>query len=325
MKLSDRKSRSGGALLITSVEARDELDGHTMNQVLKSFKGNSRGSCFYKKTGTGFTLIELLVVIAIIAILAAMLIPVLAGAKLRAQGINCISNMKQLQTGAILYGNDNNDNLPANVTLRAGGDTSCSPVGPNWVDGQFWSLLNAGIPQNPIGCETNPFYLGVNGDQGFGVRLLGSIGFYAKAAGIYHCPTDVFIKNTTYHQVRVRSCSANAYVDGTGTGGGAAGYKVFKKFSDFSALLGPSDCWVYLDENPESINDGWFLFNAAGTPPSINDRPAVNHGIWSSFSYVDGHAELHKWLDVFLNPKAATGGTGGKDTYWLAQHGTCHR
>lgn len=296
-----------------------------MKQIFNVFKSNSRGSSFPQEQRHGFTLIELLVVIAIIAILAAMLMPALSAAKLRAQGIACISNMKQLQTGAILYGYESNDSLPANVTLRAGGDTSCSPVGPNWVDGQFYSPLNAGIPQNPPGCETNPFYLGVNGDQGFGVRLLGSIGFYAKSAGVYHCPADVYIKNTTYKQVRVRSCSANAYVDGKGAGGGAAGYKVFKKFSDFSARLSPSDCFVYLDENPASLNDGWFLFNAAGTAPTINDTPAVNHGKWSAFSYVDGHAELHKWLDVFLKPNPATGGTGGKDTIWLTQHGTCKK
>ena len=229
--------------------------------------------------------------------------------------------MKQLQTGAILYGSENNDSLPANVTLRTGGDTSCSPVGPNWVDGDFWSPDNAGIPQAPVGCETNAFYLGVYGEQGFGVRLLGSIGPYAKAAGIYHCPADVYAgSKTTYHQVRVRSCSANQYLDGTGIGPGATGYKIFKKFSNFTARLSASDCFLYLDENPSSLNDGWFAFDVGGTP-NIHDRPAVNHGKASAFSFVDGHAEIHRWVDVFLT--SATGGAGGKDTIWLNQHGTC--
>ena len=110
-----------------------------------------------KENGHGFTLIELLVVIAIIAILAALLLPVLSKAKLRAQGISCLSNMKQLQLAAMLYGSNNDDRVPANVTLRHGGDNlthingnSSDPPGPNWVDGQLNSPINAGIAENPV-------------------------------------------------------------------------------------------------------------------------------------------------------------------------------
>jgi prepilin-type N-terminal cleavage/methylation domain-containing protein/prepilin-type processing-associated H-X9-DG protein len=287
----------------------------------------------------GFTLVELLVVIAIIGILAALLLPALSKSKSRAQGTLCLNNMKQLQLGAIIYGNDNHDYLPANVTVRNGGDTISGdstasppiPPGPNWVDGTFSSAppWNGSIAENPVGCATNPFYLGVKGGSGGSpeVTLLGSIGTYVGAAGVYRCPADYYL-DPTWHVPRVRSCSANCFVGGhgpeaNGVNGEQNGvdYKVFSKFSDFgTSALGVSDCFVYLDENPLSLNDGWFLFYGNGT--TINDKPAINHGTSSSFSYADGHVEFHRWRDVFLNPALTPGGSGGSDTRWLAEHGT---
>jgi len=283
--------------------------------------------------GRGFTLIELLVVIAIIAILAGLLLPVLSKAKQRAQGITCISNMKQLQTAALIYATEFNDFLPCNVPLSPsgfgiyfGGDTSGTPAKPCWVDGTMSSDINGTINENPVGCATNPFYLGVNGNQGFGVTLVGSIGPYAKAAGVYHCPGDQYM-DPTWHRQRVRSCSMNlqcgtAAIPGGNTYGAGqlngVNYKEFIKNSDFaSAALSASDCFVFLDENPLSLNDGWFLYILDGS--DINDRPAVNHGHSSSFSFADGHAELHLWHDVFLTTDSAG---QGDDTLWLAQHGT---
>jgi prepilin-type processing-associated H-X9-DG protein len=98
-------------------------------------------------------------------------------------------------------------------------------------------------------------------------------------------------------------------------------YKVFTKFSDFAGSpLSASECFVYLDENPLSLNDGWFLYFGNGN--TINDKPAINHGRSSSFSFADGHAEFQQWRDVFLNPGLTPGSSGGADTRWLAERGT---
>ena len=179
-----------------------------MNQSSGYIERNSGCRPASKRIRTGFTLIELLVVIAIIAILAALLLPALSSAKSRALGIGCISNMKQLQLAAILYGSNNNDTLPGNIALYSTGPQ------PNWVAGTF---AQGAITENPVGCATNPFFLGVQGNRGFGVTLVGSIGRYANAAGVYHCPADKYV-DPNWHLLRVRSCSMNEMC-GFGTGG----------------------------------------------------------------------------------------------------------
>jgi type II secretory pathway pseudopilin PulG len=265
-----------------------------------------------------FTLTELVVVIGVIALLAAMLLPALAQSQMKSQAIVCLSNMRQLQRAAMLYANDNSDFLPKNYPLYQGGDSATGK--PCWVDGTMgW----AGSPDMPAGCSTNPFYLGVNGLTGGNpvVTLIGSIGPYAKSAAVYHCPADHYI-DPTYHVLRVRSCSANLMIgcpSGNSLGADTIDYKAFEKYSDFGSPLGPSQCFEFLDENPVSLNDGWFEYALDGS--YNNDWPAINHELATSFSFADGHTELHRWHDVFLNPSPAYTNSGA-DTIWLAQHGT---
>jgi hypothetical protein len=215
-----------------------------------------------------------------------------------------------------MYGADNLDAIPANVPLADGGD-NINGNKPNWVDGTFaWS----GGGEDPAGCETNTFYLGTGQMQGFGRTLIGTIGQYARNPGVYKCPADHYIRGTYKGQERVRSISANAYVGYGGSRFLNGSYRNYTKFSQFGLGLGSSDCFVFLDENPASLNDGYFLFLPDNS--AINDRPAVNHGNLSSFSFADGRAELHKWADKFITLTST--GTG-QDTAWLAAHGTARK
>ncbi|HEX9045682.1 MAG TPA: DUF1559 domain-containing protein [Verrucomicrobiae bacterium] len=65
-----------------------------------------------RRRNGAFTLVELLVVVAVIGILAALLLPVLAGAKERARRAQCLNNLRQFDVGLIMYGNDEHDKLP---------------------------------------------------------------------------------------------------------------------------------------------------------------------------------------------------------------------
>jgi len=225
----------------------------------------------------GFTLIELLVVIAIIAILAALLLPVLGRSKLKAQGIMCMSNTKQLTLAWIMYYNDNHDVLLACYPWVGGYD-------PAWPTDLFRPAY-PGFSYNPnSSAATNTLIL-----------KKGKLNDYLGGnTAVYKCPGDPF----TFGGVpTVRSVSMNWYIGQTGT----AGYRSYVKSQDL-IRPGPSNIYVILDEGP-TLNDAFFLMDMTGYDPlnwntkAAGDCPASYHGDAGSFSFADGHSEVHRWLD----------------------------
>ena len=217
-----------------------------------------------------FTLIELLVVIAIIAILAALLLPVLSTAKAKALQAGCLNNHRQLVLAWSLYHDDNNGRLVTDDPL---GDAAY-PKYPSWVHGDM---------ADPVGA-TNVAMI-----------QAGLLYDEVKSLGVYHCPAD----RTTAHARSYSMQERLAYFqDGqpldVEASQGYAGYPTVYSENQIGTHS-PSETIVFLDENPLTINDGFFALPIGGD--MWGDLPAVWHGRGCNFSFVDGHAEHWRWTD----------------------------
>ena len=255
----------------------------------------SPDSSYPARARDGFTLIELLVVIAIIAILASLLLPALSRAKRKAEGVMCMSNTRQLMQAEHLYGSDNQEYFTMNVhggVAQSGAKIGAagSPYYP-WIMG--WLTWDTS-PHN-----TNSLYL-TGEDYSVLAKYLG------HSQKVFKCPADKLVSRVQTSRgwtERVRSVSMNGAV-GTGnktaTDGLLSCERIYVKTTDV-LRPGPASLWVFVDEHPDSINDGAF-FNAQSNYEWI-DSPSNQHGGACGFAFADGHSEIHKWRSSMLKLK----------------------
>jgi len=235
-----------------------------------------------------FTLVELLVVIAIIAILAAMLLPALAGAKDKARTTIALNNLRQLGLALHVYAGDHDDALPNNMGPVGIRQTVLAKEYANWAnDVMSWEL----DPDN-----TNTVLL-----------TIGGLGPYCGGQPkVFKCPSDTVL-STIQRQAgwteRVRSFSMNAMLGDAGEfmdGGVNKNNPDYKQFLRLSDIPDPSRIFAFVEEHPDSISDGYFL-NQFYTH-EWRRLPASHHNGGAVFAFADGHAEWHQWAFASTKP-----------------------
>jgi prepilin-type N-terminal cleavage/methylation domain-containing protein/prepilin-type processing-associated H-X9-DG protein len=278
----------------------------SQQMILPSEQWNTRGQgngrpASLRRTRDGFTLIELLVVIAIIAILAAMLLPALALAKQQAQTVQCMSNNKELVLAWKMYVDDNRGISPPN---EEGGSLGWIAAGEMNYTG---SVDNTNL-QDLIGPHS----------------LIGP--YVLKQPLIFKCPADASCSFGDKGASRIRSYSMTQSIgyaeSGLPDGQGSwlpsvyndGPWMCYFKESDLTRPP-PSMLWLLVDEDPDSINDAALAFQmptgAGGVSTEWIDCPSKLHGNACGFGFVDGHAEMHAWINPKGLPTTTYAGDGG--------------
>jgi prepilin-type N-terminal cleavage/methylation domain-containing protein/prepilin-type processing-associated H-X9-DG protein len=259
----------------------------------------------------GFTLIELLVVIAIIAILAALLLPVLNRAKMQGQAVKCLSNLRQLDIGWVAYAGDNRDSL---VLGAWGPDIGA----PGWLIG--WLQLGVvNVSDNTNACNL--------------MCPSAMMWPYVGNTQVYKCPGDPSVAAFSGGGLspRVRSVSLNARMNGLVGVDTVAPDDLFVNFTKLAQVWCPANFLAFVDERADSIDDGSFSIDMIDVWPNTChvNWPASYHDNAGNITFVDGHAEHHKWVDPRTTiPLSATqlpwevSSPMNADVLWLQQHFT---
>ena len=247
--------------------------------------GFSRNGRSPERTGA-FTLIELLVVILIIAILAAMLLPALSKAKLQTQGIKCMNNGHEMGYAWTMYAGDNADKCVNNYGVTQTTNEIANGTYATWCcNNMDWTADSLATPNSKSTLMLK-------------VGLLAS--YMAKSVASYQCPADPTKRSRSYS---MNACFGAFQPGDTGGGQQADNNGAVQRFMRITKVPSPAHYFVFLDEHPDSINDGYFeasygiTYEGGVYGGKWGDLPASYHNRACGFSFADGHSEIHQWQE----------------------------
>ncbi|HYG25044.1 MAG TPA: hypothetical protein VEH04_19930 [Verrucomicrobiae bacterium] len=236
---------------------------------------------------------------------AALLLPLLSKVRSSSQAFQCLSNLRRMQVAWSTYSADH-----MGVICPTAG--TAHPNSPQWVHGRMDIPIES--------TNTNHIQRGL-------------LWPYARSVALYKCPAD--IKRVSNGAATVRSISMNAWMNPVSTlyqNGLSAPARVFRRESDLEGGFSPAQWWVLMDENHNTINDGWFCVSASQSGANAFtwiDIPASYHNQSGGISFADGRAEMKRWRDravlnataVFIRADASQSPAYG-DLSWLRERST---
>jgi prepilin-type processing-associated H-X9-DG protein len=296
MKIAISPERSESERVVVDLHSRPEAEGCSEGEAnARAFRKpfSSRGACKVRigdrpgedrRHEAGFALRDLLAILAMLALLLTLYWPALGQTHLQGSVATCLDNLRRLAMAWTLFAEDNAGTLPRNIS---GGPSSQ----PGWVTG--W------LSYDPASDNTNTLYL-------IDSRYA-QLGSYTRDAALYRCPGDesqVRIGGALRDRVRSYSMNNAMNPDSYEMWLPAPQYRTFSKLSAINDPP-PSRCYVFLEEHPDSINDGYFAFQMPASPDAARmvDFPASAHNGAGSFAFADTHAELHLWQDARTSPR----------------------
>ena len=240
-----------------------------------------------KLTEEAFTRLELAAVMVVVGFLVLVGMPVVSGNGVMAVGVSCQGNLQQLTRAWQMYAEDNGGELVNNFGISDLMGTVQAKSYRNWTHNMMdWSTAPANT--NVTLEATSKLYP-----------------YLENPTRPFKCPADSFVSSSQraagWSGGRLRSYSMNGFMGRYAMSSADPSYRgenfmapQFRQFVMSSTIVNPASSMVFLDEHPDSINDGYFI----NLPGSIQwyDMPGSQHNGAGSFSFADGHVEIHSWL-----------------------------